>query len=110
VKNILALLIGKFANGRYIIVRYEDLVTNPKQKLDEIGRLCGLNLRSVGDQLTNGNALNIGHQIGGNARARGKRNSVQLAPDQEWQKHLSISNRIIFWLFAGQLAKRLGYR
>ena len=61
------------------------------------------------DKLTKREGLNPGHQIGGNLRTRSSR-QLRLKLDSEWEERLPLYPRIMFLLFAGWLARRLGYK
>ncbi len=109
VKNALAMRIGDGAPGRYVLVRYEDLVSEPRRELGRIGALCGLNFDGVCDVLDKTGEFHAGHQIGGNVRARTGPGPKRLMRDEEWKSCLPARYDFLFRLMAGRVAARLGY-
>lgn len=109
VKNTLAQAVGERAKGKYILVRYEDLMSRPAVVLEEIGELCGLDMSVVSAQLTGDQAILPGHQIGGNELVRLGNRRVRLNPDYEWTRLLPRRSRALFFLGAGWLARKYGY-
>jgi Sulfotransferase family len=94
---------------RTIQIRYEDFVDDPKNTLDRIGSLLGLDLRDVANAASLGKALEVGHNVGGN-RVR-KSEKVSLQPDaREWRDTLSAREQRLTWLFLGWLMRRYGYK
>lgn len=106
--NLLSTMLCGRPRNRYLRVRYEDLVSDPAGTLTRIGAFLNLDFSSVISALADDNALPIHHLIDAN-RIRFQP-SVQLAADLEWQKNLSRNDRAVFWLLAGALAHRYGYR
>jgi hypothetical protein len=109
-KNVLASLVGYFARDRIIKLRYEDLISAPVKELSRIGKLCGLDMDGVLHNLSEKNIHRMGHQIGGNNKARSGDEKLNLRLDEEWKMRLSIRNRFMFGLISGWLARYYGYR
>jgi hypothetical protein len=88
-------------------VKYEDLIEQPEEVVEKIGRTLEINLNFLQHLLLSGDEMAIGHNVAGN-RIR-KAGSIRLRPDYEWNKHLSGRDMRAFWLLAGSRAKRYGY-
>jgi hypothetical protein len=109
VKNSLARWIGRKSPDRYLLLRYEDLVSDPESELKRIGDACGLNTDVLVERLAVSGHFDAGHQIGGNLRARSQQRLV-LKADDEWRRRLPRRYQALFWSVSGRLAKRLGYQ
>ena len=105
--NVLSTLLFGFRRGRYLRVRYEDLMSDPAATLERIGRFIGVDLADVVAAIRNQQPLPVGHVVGGN-RLRFNR-ALVLKPDTEWQKNLPPEDERTFWGIAGWLARRYGY-
>ncbi|MBW1999944.1 MAG: sulfotransferase [Deltaproteobacteria bacterium] len=100
------LLTEAYSQG--IRIRYEDLVEQPGKVLTDMGRALEIGLEPVIDALLSGKEMRIGHNIAGNrVRMTG---SIRLKPDCEWKERLPRYDQRVFWLLAGSLAKKYGYR
>jgi len=88
-------------------VRYEDFVARPQETLEDIGKICGLDLRPVGKAFAAGEPMGVGHAIAGNRlRMAG---SVRLKPDTEWLARMSPADRWICWSLSGWRMRQYGY-
>ena len=89
-------------------IRYEDFVVDPTGALKKAGRAAGLDFSGVAARLTAGEALPIGHNVGGNRlRMSG---SVRLRSEaQAWRDGLTRKDRRFFLALAGPLLLRYGY-
>jgi hypothetical protein len=88
-------------------VYYENLVEDPPATLGRIGKIVELNLAPLGAPIAGGERVAMGHVVAGNrVRMAG---SVTLSADFEWRDRLPLSDRILFWMIAGRLARRYGY-
>lgn len=91
-----------------IRIKYEDLVGYPVETLRQIGKLIDVNIDKVANDLLSEGKMNIGHVVAGNRmRFDG---SLRLRPDFEWKHRLEISSQKIFWLMAGWLERRYGFK
>ncbi|MGC2288629.1 MAG: sulfotransferase [Thermoplasmata archaeon] len=107
VSNVLSGLLFRFRRGRYLRIRYEDLMADPARTLGEVGRFVGVDLTDVIALIREGKPLPVGHVVGGN-RLRFDRTLV-LKADTEWQRNLPREDERTFWGIAGWLARRYGY-
>lgn len=101
-------LIANQQSASYRMIRYEDLMTDFKKEMDRLGEVISLDYSEIGNMVTTGKKLEIGHLIAGN-RLR-MADYVTLAPDYSWRESLSNRQKAIFWLIAGITARRYGYR
>lgn len=98
----------RMPRDRSIRVRYEDLVSDPRSVLGEIGRLVNLEMGALADALIHGEELEVGHTIYGNRlRMEGR---IRLRPDTAWRDRLDPGDRRLFWLLTSWLMKSYGYR
>ena len=107
VSNLLSSVLFRLHPGRYLRVRYEDLVAKPERTLEGLGRFLGLDLTDVIATVRDHRPVPVGHVVGGN-RLRFARGLV-LKPDTEWQQNLPQDDERTFWGIAGWLARRYGY-
>jgi hypothetical protein len=98
----------RMPRDRSIRVRYEDLVSDPRSVLGEIGRLVNLEMGPLADALIRGEEMEVGHMIAGNRlRMEGR---IRLRPDTAWRDRLDPGDRRLFWLLTGWLMKSYGYK
>ncbi|MGD9508841.1 MAG: sulfotransferase [Geminicoccaceae bacterium] len=64
--NLLGELVARQAEGRVLLIRYEDLRDDPSGTLERIGRELGLDLSDSVARLRDGAPLGVRHIIGGN--------------------------------------------
>lgn len=105
--NLACDLVARWAKPNAIRVRYEDLVEDPVREVARIGRLIGIDTSSLGERVSRGDLLDVGHSVAGNRVRMG--GPVRLKPDTEWRTMLSAEERGEFWRSAGWLARSYGY-
>lgn len=94
--------------GKSVRIRYENLIADPKDALDKIGKVARVDLTEVADALSAGDVMEIGHNIAGNRLRHSK--SVCLQPGAgDWRGALSAGKQRLFWALAGWLVRRYGY-
>ena len=95
--------------GRSARVRYEDFVAHPRRALVEIGPVAGLDLAGLAGEVSGGEALEVGHNVGGN-RLRMTKGGVRLRPEAGgWKSTLSAREERTTWAVSGWLMRRYGY-
>jgi hypothetical protein len=94
-------------NNRYLIIRYEDLVTHTDEVLAEISKFLSIDLYLAAKNLQNGKMISRSHQLAGNRMKKLK--SIHLRPDFEWKKSLLNRHKILASVFASNELKRYGY-
>jgi hypothetical protein len=97
----------KLGRGRYLRVKYEDLVTDPVPTLERIGEMIGLDLSDIALKLRDGEPIQPAHQIAGNRLRMNK--SIRLASDETWRTQLPARERAAFDRLGGWLLRRYGY-
>ena len=105
--NVISATLFRLHPGRYLRLRYEDLVSDPAGTLRTLGRFLEIDLEPAIGALQRREALPVGHVVGGN-RMRFSR-ALVLRPDIDWQQHLPWSDERTFWGIAGWLARKYGY-
>jgi len=106
--NVLSAVLFRFRRGRYLRIRYEDLIADPEATLGRVGRFVGVDLTDVIAAVRDRRPLPVSHTVGGN-RTRFNR-TVLLKPDTDWQQNLLKEDERTFWGIAGWLARRYGYQ
>lgn len=66
VGNCLAEIVRMFGKGRFLRVRYEDLVSDPKVEFARIEEFLGVTMKDVLEKIESSDSFEIGHNIGGN--------------------------------------------
>lgn len=106
--NLLAVLLCSGDRDRYLRVRYEDLVTKPRETLERIGWFAGIDLSEVIAHVEAQVPIPMQHIAAGNRnRLLG---SIVLRGEFGWTTGLPRASRAFFWLTSGWLARLLGYR
>jgi len=93
---------------RRLRLRYEDFVADPRAALGRIGAWIGEDLSGL---LTAEGATReapVRHTSGGN-RVRLQK-EIRIRGDLGWTEHLPRTDRALFWLMAGWMARGYGYR
>ncbi len=108
ISNLLSAILFRGHPGRYLRIRYEDLVASPAETLEKVGAFVGADLSEVIRAVREQRPVAVGHVVGGN-RLRFNR-ALVLKPDTDWLQHLPQADERTFWGFAGWLARRYGYR
>jgi hypothetical protein len=89
-------------------VRYEEVATDPKAFLGQIGEMTGLDFGAVASAVGGGMPIAIGHATAGNPLRM--RRSFELRPNTDWMARLPLRDERLVWTIAGPLMRRLGYR
>jgi hypothetical protein len=106
--NLLSMLLCLGGRDRYLRVRYEDLMRDPRGTLQRIGRFCGVDYTEVIARVEAHVPIPMRHVAAGNRnRLRG---TVVLQADLGWTTGLPRASRALFWLISGWLARLYGYR
>ena len=97
----------KLGPGRYIRVKYEDLVVDPVRTLERIGGMIDLDLADIAQKLRGGEPIEPSHQIAGNRLRMNK--SIRLVRDEAWRTQMPATERAAFDRLGGWLLRRYGY-
>jgi len=96
-----------FEKGSVILVRYEDIVTDPPKELQRIGDFLELPTDLLFEKIHQNIPLSIGHNLGGNRlRFSGE---ITIQPDLSWKRKLPRFYKLLFWGCVWPLARRFGY-
>jgi hypothetical protein len=106
--NAAAELIGRRAGDRYVRVRYEDLVTDPRGALVRILTVARVNHRAVPEFPGGVANLAATHSVSGNPSRFGAR-TVRLRLDEEWRSGLPRWQAAVVVAICGALMPRYGY-
>ena len=90
-----------------LLVRYEDLVSDPRNELVRIGSHLQIDTTQLIAKIDAGTAFTSGHNLGGN-RLRFA-SEVTVKPDFEWMRKLPRKYRIGFGLLTWPLARKFDY-
>jgi hypothetical protein len=104
--NSLTKLLDK-GDGRFRLQRYEYFLENPLGTINEIAAFAlGKNIRVNKDIFTDTTAQS--HSIAGNpVRMAGA--GIQVRPDNEWKKHMSIRKKTLVTTLCAPQMRQLGY-
>ncbi|MCP5382486.1 MAG: sulfotransferase [Kordiimonadaceae bacterium] len=84
--------------GKYIKVRYEDMMSSPVDFFNELEDFLGIDLENTKHSILNDKEFEIGHIIGGN---RLKNNSaIKFNADNDWKKSRSKFGQVLTYLCA----------
>ena len=98
----------KVGRDRYILVRYEDLATEPRKTLESIARMVGSSPESLPVDEAGTATLRPNHTAGGNP-GRFKTGPVSLRLDDEWVAQQSRAQRLVATTIAMPLLHRYRY-
>ena len=95
------------APGRYLRLRYEDFVANPRESFENILALLGEN---ADPPLASEREVKLGvsHTVSGNPN-RFETGAVALRPDEEWKQRMSDRDKKLVTALTLPLMKRYGY-
>jgi sulfotransferase family protein len=93
--------------GKYLRLRYEGFVANPRESLERILELVGVaaELPLAGEREVR---LGVSHTVSGNPN-RFETGSVELRPDREWKDKMSPRNKALVTVLTTPLLQRYGY-
>jgi len=90
-------------HGRKLLVRYEDLCTNPSGTLTRLYDFCGVAPMELPRQLFS----HEHHVLGNNMRMAG---SIEIRLDERWRRELEDSEQAEVLGIAGELNRQFGYQ
>jgi sulfotransferase family protein len=105
---VIEALLRRRLRGRYLRLRYEDFVREPRAAVESISRLVGESddaLPFVSDHVAR---VAPNHTVGGNP-SRFKTGDLALKPDDEWRATMTPRARLLATLPALPLLRRYGY-
>jgi hypothetical protein len=99
----------KLPKGKYLQLRYEDLIYDPPKILNKIGEFINENLAEVINNVKESKSFTAKHNVGGNRLRLEKEIKFNPSIDNEKKISLSFKDRLTFKLIAGKLNRRFGY-
>jgi len=106
ISSFVTFLAGK---NRAMRIRYESILTEPAKAIQAVEEFIDTDLADLKHMISENEPLKAGHLIAGN-RLRLLPQIVLRKPDEEWQVKLFGRYKKIFWLIAGWLSRRYGYK
>lgn len=106
--NRAAELFGRKNPGRYLRLRYEDVVSAPEASLGQLEEFLDVDLSEERRRLAEGETFPPVHQVAGN-RLRHEA-VLRLSPDTAWQTQLPSHARMLFWAVNWARSARYGYK
>lgn len=107
VGNMLAAIACRYAPGRCIRVRYEDLCSDPRSELEKIGGFLGIDMETVIAAVESGQSLPIGHKIAGNRMRNSSAFTFQ--PTKAHSRPVPAYYRLAARMMGWPLTWRYGY-
>lgn len=105
--NLLSSLLCSRPRDRYLRVRYEDLVADPRGALAKIGAFLQIDLSDVAEAIERQAPVPVSHIIGANdVRLQ---QTIRFSGDFAWRSKLSRRSQRVVWSLAGWLALAYGY-
>jgi hypothetical protein len=101
-------ILTRMEKEKCIQILYEDLVREPQKVLERIGGIVEKNYLSVAKKLMSGEALSVGHVVGGNQKLRTRQ--ITMVKDNKWKKELSKTHQGIIWSITGIFARRYRFK
>ncbi|CAN5808103.1 sulfotransferase [soil metagenome] len=108
IRNLATEVLWRRSAGRYLTLRYEDLITNPQRSIDSILEM--LQTSPSGSPFTSEHEVKFGvnHTVSGNPN-RSQTGTVRLRLDEEWKKKLKPFDKSMVTALTWPLLVRYGY-
>ncbi len=98
----------KKRENRYLLLKYEDFVSNTERSLDTIFDFIDIDKESFAAEASNVYNLNSTHSVAGNP-VRFNTGSVKIKSDDEWKKQLDPKTRFLVNIFTFPDLLKYGY-
>jgi hypothetical protein len=109
--NLWAFVLGRLLMpNRYIMIRYEDFLTDPTSTLRSIGKLCGFDPEELIQRVDSDQDFSVGHLVGGNRIRFQEKIKLHRNVRQRCETHPKPHQRLPFMILAGWLNRLYGYR
>lgn len=106
--NLAVKRICDMADTPRLLVRYEDLATDPRPRVRQMMDWLGLDGEPAGFIDTDRVDLRRSHTVSGNP-ARHRTGAVQIGLDDRWQRQMTGFHRQIVWQLTGPVRRLFGY-
>lgn len=107
--NTLTAMLWRRADGRYLRVRYEDFVRDPKATMSQVAAMVGLDPALLPFETPTSVRLQPTHSVAGNPD-RHRTGSVELASDSEWLTAMPAGQRALVTALTAPALVGFGYR
>jgi len=101
-------LLGYVVPGHYTLVRYEELVSQPRRTLHRLLVRLGIREPALGFISDRVIRLGVDHTVSGNP-IRFQRGEIAVRPDTEWQHKMPTSQRLVVSALTWPLLLKYGY-
>ncbi len=100
---------GRLTHTPRMVLRYEDLISNPRGSIAAIARFAGLEFPEMVGRVLDSSIVDLGvqHSVAGNPM-RFKPGLVRLRSDQSWREHLTGRDRILVSAATGPIRAAYG--
>jgi hypothetical protein len=98
-----------FGTERYMLLRYEDFLSDPAASLRTIGDFVGVDTGVLIERLERGEAFDVGHVVGGNRVRFQKAITLRRQEERSKKPGLTRRQRLLFSVLGGWLNRRYGY-
>lgn len=108
-KNNLIACLLKYFSKNYCLIKYEDFIKDPSKHCGSI--LRKLKLSNSGNFICKDNSFVLkkeSHTVSGNP-LRFNKSKIEIKGDIEWEKNLSLKDKILINIFTFPVSKLLGY-
>lgn len=107
--NCLTAMLWRPADGRYLRVRYEDFIRDPKATMSQVATMVGLDPALLPFETPTSVRLQPTHSVAGNPD-RHRTGSVELASDSEWLTAMPAGQRALVTALTAPALVGFGYR
>jgi hypothetical protein len=107
--NGLTAMLWRRAEGRYLRVRYEDFVRDPKATMSQVAVMVGLDPALLPFETATTVRLQPTHSVAGNPD-RHRHGSIELASDNEWLTAMPAGQRALVTALTAPALVGFGYR
>jgi len=108
--NLLSSRVCRRAGREHFIrIQYDAFVRHPEQYVSQLGEMLKVDLTDLHEIAEAGKPFHPDHLIAGN-RMRFLKEVTFRHPDEEWKTRLVSGYKRSFWLVAGWLSRRYGYK
>jgi hypothetical protein len=106
--NKICMNMSQWLGGKSVLlVRYEDLISNPAREMTRIGNYINLPMDSIIQKIRESSSFVVGHNLGGNRLRFNEK--ITITPDLSWHSSLPKIYSIAFWCFARDVARKFDY-
>lgn len=98
-----------FGKDRLMLVKYEDLLSNPLDIISSIGKFVDIDLNSIAQKVSNKELLRIRHLAVGNIFLE-KTNQIRINTQENWRDKMPVSQQRKVWFLTKPIMLMLNYK